>query len=214
MSGVDVTETLSEIAEGQAQLEDDRKTRFQRQTALLIAVIAVLLAINSLGGSNAAEDALNNNILASDAWAFFQAKNVRQTVYILAIDDLTMQLDLADEVMTDTARQALQARIASYQATVDRYESEPDPNDPADFLKGEGKQELSQRALYYETLRDEALARNGSFDIAEALFQIAIVLASIAILAYSRLMRTIAIICAAVATLFMVNGFLLLIPLG
>jgi hypothetical protein len=214
MSGVDVVDTVSEIVEEQSQSDDDRKTRFQRTTALLIATIAVLLAINGVGGGNASQDALNNNILASDSWAFFQAKNVRQTVYMLAVEDLTMRLELEGDSLSPALAAALQERIAAYQATADRYESEPDPEDPANLLKGEGKQELAQRALYYESERDQALARGGNFDIAEALFQIAIVLASVAILAYSRPARALALVFAALAVLFMANGYLLLIPLG
>lgn len=210
MPGVDPAEKVTETADTLSRSEDEAKTRFQRWTALLIAVIAVLLAINSLGGNNAAEDALNNNILASDSWAFFQAKNVRQTVYRLAVDDLKERLELGGTALTPEERQTLQARLDAYQATVDRYESEPDPDDPDDFLKGEGKRELSQRARFYEAQRDQALARDNSFDIAEALFQIAIVLASVAILATSQLARTMAITFAAVALLFMINGFLLL----
>lgn len=213
MSAVDVVETVAEVAENRPQPDEDRKSRFQRGTALLIAVIAVLLAINSVGGNNAAEDALNNNILASDSWAFFQAKNVRQTVYRLAVDDLTMDLALAGDNLTPEARVALQERIAAYQATVDRYESEPDPDYPDDFLQGEGKRELYQRASYYEAQRDEALERDNNFDIAEALFQIAIVLASVAILAYSGPARVLAILFAVVAAGFMANGYLLLISL-
>lgn len=213
MSAVDAAEQVTGVAEEVAQAEDERKARFQRWTALLIATIAVLLAINGVGGSNADQDALNNNILASDAWAFFQAKNVRQTVYKLAVDDLTLRLELEADGSNPALAAALQERIAAYQATVDRYESEPDPDDPNDFLKGEGKQELSQRALYYESKRDQALDRGGNFDLAEALFQIAIVLASVAILAYSRLARALALVFVTLGVLLMANGFLLLVPL-
>jgi hypothetical protein len=213
MSAVDAAEHVTGAAEEAAQAEDERKARFQRWTALLIAVTAVLLAINGVGGGNAAQDALNNNILASDSWAFFQAKNVRQTVYRLAVEDLTMRLEMEGDGLSAALAAALQERIAAYQATVDRYESEPDPEDPTDFLKGEGKQELSQRARYYESERDQALARGGNFDIAEALFQIAIVLASVAILAYSRPARALALAFAVLAVIFMANGFLLLVPL-
>ena len=213
MSAVDAAEQVTGAAEAAAQAEDERKARFQRWTALLIAVIAVLLAINGVGGSNAAEDALNANILASDTWAFFQAKNVRQTVYKLAVDDLAMQLELGGDTLSPAAKAAMQSRIDSYQATIDRYESEPDADDPADFFKGEGKLELSQRALFYEAQRDEAMERDRSFDLAEALFQVAIVLASVAILAYSRPARALAILFAVVAVGFMLNGFLLLVSL-
>jgi hypothetical protein len=124
-----------------------------------------------------------------------------------------MRLELEGDGLSPALAAALQERIAAYQATADRYESEPDPEDPASFLKGEGKQELAQRALYYESERDQALAQGGNFDIAEALFQIAIVLASVAILAYSRPARALAVVFAAMAVLFMANGFLLLVPL-
>lgn len=213
MSAVDAAEQVTGAAEAAAQAEDERKARFQRWTALLIAVIAVLLAINGVGGSNAAEDALNANILASDTWAFFQAKNVRQTVYKLAVDDLAMQLELGGDTFSPAAKAAMQSRIDLYQATIDRYESEPDADDPADFFKGEGKLELSQRALFYEAQHDEAMERDRSFDLAEALFQVAIVLASVAILAYSRPARALAILFAVVAVGFMLNGFLLLVSL-
>ncbi len=204
---VDAAEQVTGVADGAAHAEDERKARFQRWTALLIAITAVLLAINGVGGNNAAEDALNANILASDTWAFFQAKNVRQTVYRLAVDDLAMQLELDGDTLNPTARAAMQARIDAYQATIDRYESEPDSNDPADFFKGEGKQELSQRALFYEAQRDDAMKRDRSFDLAEALYQIAIVLASVAILAYSRPARALALLFAVIAVAFMINGF-------
>lgn len=92
MPGLDSADQVAEVADNHPPLTDAAKARFQRWTALLIAVSAVLLALNSLGGSNAAEDALNANILASDAWAFYQAKNVRQTMYKLAVDDLTTRL--------------------------------------------------------------------------------------------------------------------------
>lgn len=211
MPGVDPAEQVTETAETLSSHEDQAKARFQRWTALLIAVIAVLLAVNSLGGSNAAEDALNANILASDAWAFYQAKNVRQTMVKLAVDELTTRLELEGDTLTPASRQALQARIDAYRATIDRYESEPDPTDSADFLKGEGKRELSQRARYFEAQRDEALARDGSFDLAEVFFQIAIVLASVAILATSRSARALAILITLLGIIFMANGYLLLV---
>lgn len=200
---------MTATGEGFSQREDEARARFQRQTALLIAVIAVLLAINSLGGGNAAEDAVNANILASDAWAFFQAKNVRQTVYMLAKDDLTARPELGGRD-GDAGRQALQDRIAICRATIDRYASEPDPGNPADFLKGEGKRELSQWSRYCEAQRDQALARESSFNIAEVLFQLAVVLAPGAILATSRPARAVASLFALVGVIFMANGYLLL----
>ena len=43
-----------------------------------ISILAVVLAVCSLGGSNADQDATQQSIAASNAWAFFQAKNDRR----------------------------------------------------------------------------------------------------------------------------------------
>ena len=48
--------------------------------ALLISVLALVLAFSETLGKNAQTSALAHNIEASNLWAFFQAKTVRQTV--------------------------------------------------------------------------------------------------------------------------------------
>lgn len=208
---------LAEGADQLAEMVDEDKVeeaherRFRTQMGLLVAILAVLLAIASLGGSNAAEDALNSNILARDSWAFYQAKNIRQTSLALARDEL--ELRLAGDSFTPAQREKALELIESYQATIARYDSEPDPEDPEDFLKGEGKRELAQRAQYYEAAREEATAQDGNFDMAEASFQIAIVLASVAILSLSTLARAAAIGFGVLGLALMLNGFFMVVPL-
>src|SRR5829696_2610407 len=79
MDAPDAAELISEIREARASHEADDK--FRDRAALLIALLAMLLAVGSLGGGNVAEDMVHNNIKASDTRAFYQAKNVRQTQY-------------------------------------------------------------------------------------------------------------------------------------
>ncbi len=69
-------------ADEAAELMDrDRETdQFKTRAAVVIAFFAMCLAITGLGGHNAAKEAFNNNILASNFYSFFQAKNIRQTV--------------------------------------------------------------------------------------------------------------------------------------
>ena len=54
-------------AEDAADLMDREKAsdRFKQRAAIVIAILAMLLAITSLGGSNASKEAINNNVLAS-----------------------------------------------------------------------------------------------------------------------------------------------------
>ncbi len=194
-------------------LDGDSDEGFRTRAALLIAILAMLLAISGVGGSNAAEDAVYNNVLASDTWAFFQAKNIRQTDYEIAVADLRLRLLEEGDGISAEVQTEIEALIADYEDNIARYESEPDPDDPTNPLKGEGKRELFTQAQAYEQARDDALAQDTSFDLAEAMFQIAIVLASVAILSRIRWLLIGAVIIGLVGVILTVNGFWLLFEL-
>ena len=74
----------------------------------------------------------------------------------------------------DAAKAALQKQIDDWQKTAARYRSEPET--------GEGSEQLSERARHAEHERDEATAKYHHYEIASALFQIGIVLASATII--------------------------------
>jgi Domain of unknown function (DUF4337) len=185
---------------------------FRARTALLIALLAAVLALASLLGDNADQDQLAGEVRAADAYAFYQAKNIRQTDYKLVIDELDWEL-AKEATLSPEQRAALQARRAKYQATVDRYESEPDSSDPTNVLKGEGKTELLVRAQFYERARDQAATSGANYDYAAGLLQIAIVLASVAIITLIRPLVYIALALGGVGLLLVLNGLLGIVPL-
>jgi hypothetical protein len=204
MEAGDVAEQLMELKDGGEENE-----KFRSRVALMIAFMAMLLAITSLGGGNAAEDIMNHNIHASDTWAFYQAKNIRQTSYRIAAETLESEMQLHGATITPEARDSLQRKIDQFKQTAARYESEPDPQAPDDPLRGEGKKELSARAKDFADKRDRAQQQDPNFDFSEALFQIAIVLASVSILATSRLIMKVSIAAGIIATVLMLNGYFL-----
>lgn len=197
--GIDPAEAIREAAEERA-----RDERFRQRAAIAIGVLAMLLAITGLGGANATKEMLNANIQASDTWAFYQAKNIRQTSNQLAAEELEALL-LTQPALSADARAGIQQRIDGVRATVARYESEPST--------GEGKQELLARAQAFEQRRDRAGQQDPNFDYAQALYQIGIVLGSVSIVGTSRRLLGLALGLGVVATLLMLNGFLLLLPL-
>jgi len=196
----DAADAIQDAAEEQRAGNE----RFRRRAAVCIGVLAMLLAISGLGGGNATKEMLNANIQASDTFAFYQAKNIRQTSTQLAADSLATVL-LTQPDLSQDARAQIQARIDAYNATVARYESDP--------ATGEGKQELLQTAQTYVDRREHASRQDPNFDYAQALFQIAIVLGSVSIVAGSRHLLLLALGLGAVATLLLLNGFLLVVPL-
>jgi hypothetical protein len=175
---------------------------FKQRAAIAIAVFAMVLAITGLGGNNATKDALNNNIQASNFYNFFQAKNMRQTAYRLAADEFELGW-LNDPALSAEAKAALQEKLKSYRATIERYESEPKTQ--------EGLKELLQRARHHEAERDRALKKDPYFDYSEALLQIAIVLISVSIVANLAWLAWFGGAIGGVGTLLCINGFLLLV---
>jgi hypothetical protein len=182
--------------------KDKEADRFKQRAAVAIAVFAMVLAICGLGGSNAGKEAVNNNVLASNFFNFYQAKNMRQTALILAADEVELGW-LNDPALPDAAKEAMRAKLGQYKATIDRYESDPKSN--------EGKKELLVRAKEHEELRDHALKQDPYFDYAEALLQIAIVLISVSIIASLPWLAFFGGTIGLLGVLLTFNGFWLLV---
>lgn len=185
--------------------------KFKSRAALVIGFMAMLLAITSLGGGNVLEDMIAHNIHASDTWAFYQAKTIRQTTVRTSADQLEAELKMNPNMPAD-ARAVLETKIDEYRKTAERYDDEPDKTDPGNPLKGEGRKQLMARARDFERQREIAQKQDPNFDFAEALFQIAIVLASVSILATSRRILVLALVVGVAATLLMLNGYFLILP--
>ena len=131
--------------------------------ALLIAILALVLAFSETLGKSAQTAALAANIEASNLWAFFQAKTIRQTVLRTA----------AEELSVVSSSESSKKQVEKWRETAARYQSEPDT--------GEGRDQLAARAKEAEKKRDRSMAAYHHFELASAAVQIAIVLASASI---------------------------------
>src|SRR5262245_3741317 len=193
-------------ADEAAEMMDRERERdtFKQRAAIAIAIFAMVLAICGLGGSNAGKEAVNNNVLASNYFNFFQAKNMRQTAVELAADELELGW-LNDPALAETTRQAMRQRLEQYRKTIARYESEPETR--------EGKKELVARAGELGAKRDHSLKQDPYFDYAEALLQIAIVLISVAIVADLAWLSLLGGAIGILGALLTINGFFLLVEI-
>jgi len=209
MDSQDAADLISEMAEEKAEHAD--ADRFRNRAALLIAVLAAVLAIGGMGGGNATDDMIASNIQASDTWAFFQAKNIRQTAYEIGLEEIDTAL--TESGLSPARRERLEARRADYVATIARYDSEPDAAAPDDPLRGEGKKQISARAKHFEAQFEIASQRDNNFDLAEVCLQLALVLGSVAILALNRPVLLASAGLGVAGALLTLNGFLLLVPL-
>lgn len=181
------------------ELAEAASDPFKTHCALFISALALILTVNNLGGSNTGKEATMSNILASNMYSFYQAKNIRQTEYKLAADQIEMQL--SSEKLSPQAIEFLQGKLAGYKKNIDRYESDPET--------GEGKKELMVKAKSLEQERDLALRKDPWFDYAEGLLQLAIVLTSVAIISNRRPMFYASAVLGALGSVCTLNGYFL-----
>jgi len=182
-------------------MEHQGGDKSKNRTALTISVFAMVLAMASLGGSNAMKEATHQNILAANTYSFYQAKTIRQTSLKIAATDLEIQL-LSAVAMPARTKEVIQKKIEKKKKTSDRYESEPDTK--------EGKKELLVRAKEHEKNRDHAMRQDPWFDYAEGMLQIAIVLLSVSILGSIPTLFVVGTLLGILGTVSTLNGFFLL----
>ena len=157
--------------------------------ALLISVLALVLAFAETLGEGAQTAALASNIEASNLWAFFQAKTIRQTVLRTAAEEVQVS-----EKLTEPAKK----QVEKWRETAQRYQNEPETN--------EGRDQLAARAKEAEKKRDRSMDAYHNFESAAAAAQIAIVMASAAIIAEMAVLVWIAGALGVVAIAFCVLG--------
>lgn len=180
------------------ELEEHKAKAFTRHVALTTAIFAVILAISSLGGNNAMKEMLLAQQQASDQWAFYQAKSIREHFYRGQKQRLELDL-LEKDNLKPEVRKRYEEMLQQMTAEEGRYNIE--------------KKEIEKEARHLEHERDISRHKDPYFDYAEVLLQIAIVMSSIAILAHSRAMFAFALVSASLGTLLAINGFHMLVHL-
>jgi hypothetical protein len=176
--------------------EAEEASHHNRGIALVIAVLAALLAFSETLGKSAQTAALSDTVKASDTWAFYQARNVRQTTVATAKERL--ELDLP--TLTDAAAKAAATKkVEDWDKRIKRWESDPE--------RGEGMKELREKATALEKQRDHGLEQYHNYEISSAVLQIGIVLASAAIITSTPLLAWISGVLGAIGLAFMLFGY-------
>ena len=152
------------MADKKTEIDETKTQDFPKRTNQLIALTALILAIcatfaSLYAGANASKGILAQN-QASDSWAYYQAKSIKQSIYSSQLEML--EIDPPDN--SDPAK--LEELKKAYNDTIDRYEKEQD--------------EIKSGAQAKEKDRDHFLALNRGFAGSLTYLQIAILLTSLA----------------------------------
>ena len=165
-----------------AEAHAEARESFGKRTAVLVAVLAAFLAMAGLGANRAQEEVLLAQVQASDTWNEFQANSLKKHI------NADVALTLTKLGATDDAKKLLSANDTKYV-----------PN----------QEKLMPKAHALEHDRDVAHERHNYYQIAEAAFQLAIVLCSIAIVARVLWLVFAGAGLGVVGLLALLNGFLL-----
>ncbi len=181
------------------ELEEVKAKAFTKRVALTTAIFAVVLAIASLGGNQSRKELLLAQQQASDQWAFYQAKVIREHQY--RAQKMRLEAELAERgaAMKPEARQKTEAVLATFAEEEKRYNTE--------------KKEIETEAKKLEHERDASRAKDPYFEYAEVLLQIAIVMSSVSILSGSRPMFFFSLAVATLGALLTLNGFTLFVKI-
>ncbi len=143
-----------------------------RTVALIIAFLALLLALSEAGAKKAEHVSTEKNIEASDLFNFYQAKRIRSTVVETASKTLEAQKTALADVK---AEDAFEKQIGDFKTIVARFER--DTKNPEDSLDS-----IQERAKAATEARELANRKLEHYEFSSGLAQIAIVLASAAII--------------------------------
>lgn len=173
------------------EIREKAHDRFTKRVALVVACYAVALAIASLGGNNAMKEMLLTQQETTNKWGHYQAKSGREALY--RVEKLRLELDLAAATGGAEATKKGDELLKKFTDEEQRYEHE--------------KKDIEKEARELEEKQKINLRKDPYFDYAEVMLQIAIVLASISMLATSRLVFLISLVVAIVGVLLTINGF-------
>jgi len=176
-----------ELSELQEHAEEGREHPSLAPISVTMAILAVCVAVVSLLGHRAHTEEILSATRASDQWAYYQAKNIRLNNYLMGADLLAL-VEFKDKQQAE--------QVANrYRQQVDRYTKE--------------QTEIEDQARDLEKDSTRAQNRANRFDIGEVFLEVALVIASIALLTRKRVFWVLGMLLGAGGLAVAATGFLL-----
>lgn len=145
-------------------MTEEKKEPWLNWMSLITVILAVCATLSTFKGGSFSTQSVINQALASDQWAFYQAKSTKQHLYELQVEQFRLQsmaLPKGNPAVTPYTR-----KIADYEQQIARYSQE--------------KKDIEAKAHELEHLRDAAKEHGRPFGLAVIFLQVAILLNSIA----------------------------------
>ncbi len=176
-----------ELSELHENAEHARENAELAPISVTMAILAVCVAIVSLLGHRAHTEELMMQNRATDQWAYYQAKNIRQHNYDMGLDMLPL-VDFKDKEQAGKV-------LEKYKTQVERYTKE--------------QADIEEQAKDYEGESARAQRKGDRFDMGEVFLEIALVISSLALLSKKRIFWFLGIISGVAGLGVAVTGMLM-----
>jgi hypothetical protein len=157
-----------------------------RRVGILVGVVGVLLSLATIASHRAHTDTVIHRTESNDAWAYYQAKKIREYESEVAVT-------LLHTLGTDPAK--LEAAVQKLEASSAKYAAEAE--------------KIQQDAKAKDDESDVEEARALKYDVGEGLLELGLVLCSLYFLARNSFFPIFGVLAAVAGTAVGIWGFLL-----
>ena len=175
-------------------MADDKKEPWLNLLALTTVILAVCATLATFKGGGYSTKTVLNQAMASDQWAYYQAKGIKGNLYEVEALRLKRERELAPKA----AVPLLEKSLADVEKKVAKYDGE--------------KADIFKKATAFEEAKTEAQKHGAPFGIAVIYLQIGILLSSIAALLKQKPVYWAGLVVGLVGLVYFANGFFLFFP--
>jgi Domain of unknown function (DUF4337) len=173
-------------------MAEEKKENWLNYLSATTILIAVCATLSTFKGGSFSTKSLLSQTKASDQWAYYQAKSIKQSVCEMQKENL--EIELGKET-GNTAREQLQSKIGTYAQRIKTYKAEKDS--------------ITGEAQKLEDIRENCRKHSENFGMAVIFLQIAVLLSSLAALLKKKYVWLAGVLLGAVGMFYFVDGFLL-----
>ncbi len=184
-----ITDSVSEAVEKTGQSSD---SRLNAVIAAMVAVLATIMAVFNIKDGNIVQAMAQARVNGVDAWNYFQAKSLKQTLAENVLDQLMIERE-GGAAASPEASALLEQKIAVYREKARAYAAE--------------KEEIEKQARGFERDYDRLNLQDDQLDSAEAGITIAISLLGISALTRKKWLVGLALVFGSLGIVLGVAGF-------
>jgi len=175
-------------------MADDKKEPWLNLLALTTVILAVCATLATFKGGGYSTRTVLNQAMASDQWAYFQAKGIKGNLYEVEAMRLKREVELAPKASLPL----LEKSLVDVEKKVAKYDGE--------------KAEIQKKAAAFEEAKADAQKHGAPFGLAVIYLQIGILLSSIAALLKQKPVYWVGLVVGLVGVVYFVDGFFLFFP--